>query len=130
MKYSEILEITRRLRRNQTPEEKQLWEIIRNRKLQGKKFLRQHAIIYENIKNDFSFFIPDFYCSELKLAIELDGEIHKFQKEKDHNRELILNAKGLTVLRINNEELDTIERVKEKICAAFHPSLLAERGRG
>jgi very-short-patch-repair endonuclease len=128
MKYQEILELSRKFRKNQTPAELMLWQELRNRKLDGWKFLRQHAIIYESAKNDFFFFIPDFYCSELKLAIELDGKIHDFHRERDYNRDMILIAKGISVLRINNDEINNIETAKEKIRVFILP-LCSQRGR-
>jgi very-short-patch-repair endonuclease len=91
------------------------WSELRNRKLDGFKFLRHHAIIYENNNHDFFFFAPDFYCSKYKLAIELDGKIHDYMKEKDYRRELILKEKGIRVLRFMNEELSDIEKVKNRI---------------
>jgi very-short-patch-repair endonuclease len=119
MKYSEIKELVRKFRNEQTVEEQTLWQELRNRKLKGIKFLRQHAIIYENSNNDFFFFVPDFYCTAYKLAIELDGKIHDYQVEHDKNREMILKNKGIKVYRIKNEELNNIENVKEKIYLAL-----------
>jgi len=65
------------------------------------------------------YFIADFYCAEKSLIIEVDGQVHDQQKEYDEQREFILNQKGLSVLRIKNEELKDIERVKEKILEAI-----------
>jgi len=48
MNKSKIILFARELRKKQTPEEKLLWEELRNRRLNGLKFLRQHPIIYEN----------------------------------------------------------------------------------
>ena len=67
----------------------------------------------------FSFFVPDFYCAQYKLAIEIDGKIHDYQVEQDKNREMILKDKGIKVLRIKNEEINNIEVVKGKICIAL-----------
>ncbi|MBU2649514.1 MAG: endonuclease domain-containing protein [Bacteroidetes bacterium] len=119
MKYPEIKKIARELRRNPTPAEKLLWFYLKNRKLQGRKFLRQHPIIYENVENELFFFIPDFYCSEERLAIELDGPVHDYQKDRDKKRDLILGTKNIRVLRIRNEELMDIDAVLLKICNAF-----------
>ena len=115
MQYQEILKIARRLRRNQTSAEYRLWQVLRAKKLNGIKFVRQHPIIYENNRNDYYFFIPDFYCASYKLVIELDGKIHEFQRAHDQHRELILKDRGLKVLRIKNEELNDMEKVKRKI---------------
>jgi very-short-patch-repair endonuclease len=56
------------LRKNMTDAEKVLWQQLRNRKLGDLKFRRQHPV---------GIFILDFYCHEKKLAIEVDGGIHK-----------------------------------------------------
>ncbi len=115
MEYLEIRDIVRRFRRHLTPAEKILWEELRNRKLNGKKFNRQHPIFYESVKNDHSFYVADFYCHECKLVIELDGPVHDYQEEKDYNRDLVLNELGLKVIHIRNEELTNLEKVKKKI---------------
>lgn len=120
MKYHEIRKISRRLRKQQTPAEKTLWTYIRNRQLYGRKFLRQHPIIYESNRNNHYFFVADFYCKEEKLVIELDGPIHNYQREKDKRRDLILKSRNLNVLRIKNEELVNINRVLEKITRSFN----------
>ena len=121
MKWSEIKEIATRLRNNPTPAEIILWQIIRNRQLMRRKFLRQHPLIYDTDRNasEFFFFIPDFYCASEKLIIELDGPMHEFQKGKDYRREDILASLNLRVLRIRNEELNNIELVKLKITDMF-----------
>ena len=119
MKYHQILELARTLRRNQTDAEQQLWQVLRNRKLDGIKFTRQHPIIYEFNKSELFFFIPDFYCAEYKLVVELDGEIHNYQKEHDTHRDLILSSLNLKVLRIKNEEIENMEAVKNKIREYF-----------
>jgi very-short-patch-repair endonuclease len=128
MKYKEILEFSRKLRRHQTPAESKLWQELRNRKLDGWKFLRQHSIIYKYVNNNYFFFIPDFYCSELKFVIELDGKIHDFQKERDYNRDMILKEKGIKILRLKNDEINNIEAIKEKIRVFILP-LCEQRGR-
>jgi len=119
MKYHEIKEIKRKLRTNTTPSEKLLWKHIRNRQLRGRKFLRQHAIIYDTHQDEYFFFVPDFYCTAEKLAIELDGKIHDFRKEKDAKRDAILEDQDIRVIRIKNEELADLTTVLEKICASF-----------
>jgi very-short-patch-repair endonuclease len=115
MKYPEIKEIAKRLRKNQTPEEKLLWNELRNKKLEGFRFLRQHPLYYEHVDNDHFFFVPDFYCAELRLIIELDGGVHLNQKERDEKRDLIMQSYGFKILRINNEEMSDPQKVKEKI---------------
>ena len=78
--------LCRELRVNQTESEEILWDRIRNRQLLGKKFLRQHPIFYD-LKGRETFYITDFYCHELKLVVEIDGEIHRYKKNKDEERD-------------------------------------------
>lgn len=115
MKYLKIKEKVRQLRKEQTIPEQVLWEKLRNRKLDGFKFLRQYPIIYENNRNEYFYFVADFYCHEKRLVIELDGKIHEFQKEKDHRRDLILKELSLKTIRIKNEQLSEINKVLERI---------------
>jgi len=115
MDKEQIIRFSRELRKKQTPAEIILWSYLRNRKLNGYKFLRQHPIPYLGYNNKPNYFIPDFYCFEKKLIIELDGIIHDFQKEYDQNREEILMDLGLKVIRFKNEELENIQKVLEKI---------------
>ena len=74
MYYSEIKKITRKLRWEATPAEQILWRYLRRKQLCGRKFLRQHAIIYDSSGSEHFFYVPDFYCFKEKLAIELDGK--------------------------------------------------------
>lgn len=115
MKYSDIKELAQSQRNNPTDAEKLLWEQLRKRKLEGYKFLRQHPIIYETRNGESFFFIPDFYCASKKVVIELDGKIHDYQKKRDHHRDEILKALNLKILRIENEELEDLDKVVNKI---------------
>jgi len=49
------------------------------------------------------------------LVLELDGEYHKYQHQYDQNRDKVITALGIDVLRIKNEELKNIDLVKQKI---------------
>ena len=91
-----IFENANALKKSMTEAESKLWEMLRNRKIMNLKFRRQHPI---------SDYIVDFYCHELKLIIELDGEIHDLKENKvyDKDREEILTELGFTVLRFKNE---------------------------
>jgi len=121
MKWLEIKKIATQLRNNPTEAESLLWFELRNRKLMNRKFLRQHPLIYETdrYKNNYFFFIPDFYCASERLVIELDGPIHEFQKEKDYNRDMILASQRIRIIRIQNSELNNMEEVKRKIIQMF-----------
>ena len=91
-------EHARELRQRTTEAEEKLWDLLRNRKLKGKKFRRQHAI---------AGYIADFYCHESKLVIELDGNFHATPQAKEYDdlRTATLNEMGIAVLRFWNEEL-------------------------
>ncbi len=110
-----ITEIARGLRQNLTEPEKVLWRELRNRKLSGHKFLRQHPLFYFTLYKRTYLFIADFYCAEKKLVIELDGKIHDYTKEYDGNRDYVLSERGLTVIRFKNEELEDMNKVLLKI---------------
>ena len=73
----------RQLRKEMTPAERLLWKLLRNRRLRSWKFRRQKAI---------GFYIADFYCHELKLIVELDGDVHSspHQSAHDENRDFDL----------------------------------------
>ena len=111
-----INQTARELRKNQTESEGLVWEILRGRRLSGKKILRQHPIIYNVYRRPY-YFIADFYCAEAKLVIEIDGSIHNTNLEYDQQRTEILKSKGLHVLRISNVELLDLEKVINKITA-------------
>lgn len=93
------------MRKQATPAEKIFWEIVRNRNFLDLKFRRQHQI---------GDYIVDFYCNEMKLIIELDGEVHEASKvkKKDRKRDSYLKSSGMNIIRIRNEEiLNNIESV-------------------
>jgi very-short-patch-repair endonuclease len=96
------------LRKNMTEAETKLWQLLRNRKFHNLKFLRQHPVIYQITNQKPDYYIPDFYCAEKKVIIELDGKIHDFQKEKDEFRDSILAGMGIRILRLKNEDTDDI----------------------
>jgi very-short-patch-repair endonuclease len=88
----------RQLRRDQTYCEKIVWLYLRNRKTLGYKFRRQYSV---------DKYVIDFYCPELKLAVEIDGNIHDEpdQKEYDAHRQEHIEKFGIIFIRITNEEL-------------------------
>ena len=88
----------RELRRNSTKPEALLWAQLRDRRLNGYKFRRQHPI---------GPFFADFACIEHRLVIDLDGESHDWTYERDAARERFLARDGYRVLRIANEEVRT-----------------------
>jgi len=107
--FEGITSLARGLRKNMTPSEKVLWEILRKRRVFGYKFLRQHPIFYHIDRNWVDFYIADFYCAELKLIIEADGPIHQDQIEYDQERDAKLLNKGMRVIRLMNKEIDAMD---------------------
>jgi leucyl-tRNA synthetase len=114
-RYKGISFLARNLRKNQTPSEKILWNMLRKKQVFGYKFLRQHPIFYHVDKYWADFYIADFYCSELKLIIELDGQIHNSNKEYDNERDSKILNKGIQIVRLKNEELKDIDLAMSKI---------------
>ena len=96
--------LCRELRKKQTQAEKVLWERVRNRKLVGKKFYRQHPLFHDYLGKE-TFYIADFYCHESKLVIELDGGVHKTRKMEDELKDETINLLGISVIRFKNEEV-------------------------
>jgi len=119
MHYLEIRKIARRLRSNQTDAEKLLWANLRKGRLKGLRFLRQYPIFYDQTLNEQKFFVVDFYCPEYKTAIEMDGKIHDFQKERDRWRDEIIAEQGIRVIRIRNEELEDVEKLMRYLKSLF-----------
>lgn len=91
----------RTLRQRETPAEKRLWVQLRNRRLDGFKFRRQHWI---------GPFIVDFCCPEHYLVIEVDGAVH-FRDEsamiRDKARQNFIVSLGYRVLRFTNTEIQS-----------------------
>ena len=88
-----MVEIAREFRKEPTTSEKILWEALRGKKLDRIKFRRQQPVGY---------FVVDFYSSEYRLVVEVDGPIHERQKDADQARQEILEEVGLTVVRVSS----------------------------
>ena len=89
-------QLAKEFRRQMTPEEKILWQHLRANRLNGLHFCRQQII---------DGFLADFYCHAAALVVEVDGKIHEQQVEYDAERDKVLSARGLRLLRIKNEEV-------------------------
>src|ERR1043165_2623223 len=87
----------RRLRRDQTDEEKQLWRALRAGRFAGFKFRRQHSI---------GKYFLDFFCPAAKLSIELDGFQHGLpeHRQRDEERERFLATEGIEEMRFWNHQ--------------------------
>ena len=100
----------RTLRCNPTDAERDLWQSLRGRQIDGAKFRRQHP---------FSSYILDFACIERKLVVELDGGQHTETTKYDDSRTRLLEQAGFAVLRFwNHEVFENREGVLEVILAA------------
>lgn len=101
--------IRKHLRNRSTSAEAALWSELKNRRLDGRKFRRQHSI---------GNYIVDFYCPEENLIIELDGEVHGsyIKIEEDKERDIELSRSGYKVLRFENRFVfQDIEWLKEQV---------------
>jgi len=107
------IEKRRALRNNMTKAEKLLWQRLRKRQIREKRFLRQFGI---------DKYFVDFYCPELKLAVEVDGVTHNsvYEMEYDLVRQDEIEYYGITFLRVKNKEIfeninNVVSKVEEKI---------------
>ena len=101
----------REMRGRMTDAEALLWMLLRNRRIAGAKFRRQHPV---------GRYILDYYCVENKLGIELDGGQHGKAVDYDQNRDNWLHTQGILVLRFwNNQMLTETEAVMEAIYQAI-----------
>ena len=108
----------RSLRFTSTPAEKLLWELLRNRRLKGAKFRRQHPL---------GQYIIDFYCCKARLAIECDGARHFPRPRRDIIRDAWLRQRGSTVLRFDNHRILKNTALVVRVISRYlnaHPRLL------
>ncbi|MFN0159249.1 MAG: endonuclease domain-containing protein [Bacteroidota bacterium] len=141
MKSRELIlvakEVGRELRRHSTKAEDLLWEQLRNRRFMNMKWRRQHPLFHDLLGREI-FYVPDFYCHEVKLAVEVDGEIHKKRYQYDQLRDEVINALGIAVVRFTNEQvendmagaLSVLGRAAEKFSSGFLPFSSQEKGLG
>jgi very-short-patch-repair endonuclease len=87
--------LARQLRLNSTKAEIIMWKYIKGKVL-GWEFHRQRPV---------DEYILDFYCNELKLAIEIDGYTHDFNYDKDLVRQTKLERLGIRVIRFSDEDV-------------------------
>ena len=111
----QLVPLAKQLRREMTREERHLWY----------DFLRSYPVRFSRQKV-LGKYIADFYSAEAKLVIELDGSGHyePEKMQKDAQRTAFLEAYGLRVVRIpNNEVTGNFRGVCEYIDAAVKQSL-------
>jgi very-short-patch-repair endonuclease len=90
-------ELAAELRKEHTPSEDILWQALRNRQLDGRKFRRQNPI---------GAFVVDFYCPDERLVVEVDGLIHESQREADRLRQEIIESLGVRFVRVTAEQVE------------------------
>lgn len=106
-----LLTWARGMRGRMTDAEALLWLLLRNRRIAGAKFRRQHPL---------RRYILDYYCIEKNLCIELDGGQHGEAASYDERRDRWLHEQGIKVLRFwNNQMLAETEAVMEVIYQAI-----------
>ncbi|MCT7959238.1 DUF559 domain-containing protein [Laspinema sp. D1] len=113
-----MTEIARQLRKQQTPSEKILWQAIRGKKLDDRKFRRQQPI---------GAFVVDFFCAAERLIVEVDGAVHNDPEQKalDTERQFLLESLGLRFVRLSATEVETdLSTCLEQIRQAFSPLTL------
>jgi len=96
-----------------------LWELLRDRRVLGAKFRRQHAT---------GPYVVDFFCESAGLVVEADGAHHFPPPERDRKRDAFLRAVGLTVLRLPNREIlenpeHALERIRRALTIDASPPL-------
>ena len=86
------------LRHSPTPAERHAWTLLRNRGILGLKFRRQHVL---------HGFIVDFFCPSERIVIELDGDVHDAEAQRDYDRarSALLGAAGYRVIRVRNRDV-------------------------
>lgn len=105
----ENFKLASQLKLSMTEAELTVWERLKNKQFRGYKFRRQHPI---------HLFIVDFYCHELKLILEIDGEYHEKPEQRlaDKERSELLEYQGLSIIRFTNEEvLNSMDLVLKKL---------------
>ena len=101
------------LRTHMTLAERILWYSLKGRQVLGYKFRRQHGM---------KEYVVDFYCPELKLAIEADGESHDTDEAKRHDpqRQRDIEKEGIRFLRFRDDEIlgnpdNVVKRIEEEV---------------
>jgi very-short-patch-repair endonuclease len=92
----EMIHRARLHRREMTAPERRLWHVLRDRRLAGWKFRRQVVI---------GPFIADFYNHTARLVAEVDGGSHADRGDRDRARQQWLEARGLCVVRVSNDDV-------------------------
>jgi len=111
--FRKTILLRRQLRKNTTEAEKIFWSKVARRQFYNLKFRKQHGI---------GNYIVDFYCSEKKFIVEIDGDTHAENdgRKKDEIRSKYLLSLGYNIVRYNNHDIinnieGVFEDLKEKL---------------
>jgi very-short-patch-repair endonuclease len=110
-----MVEVARDLRVRSTLGEQELWSALRRKQLGGRKFRRQQPV---------GPFVLDFYCSDERLAVEVDGSIHDDPEQAllDAERQGLMESLGIRFVRLPNElVMNDLSTALSKITVAFEP---------
>ena len=103
-----LKELARNLRNNSTLSEIMLWQELKGKQMMGYDFHRQKPL---------DEYIVDFFCNELILAIEIDGESHYGNQEADLKRQRKLESLGIKFLRFDDMDVKyKMEEILDIIC--------------
>jgi very-short-patch-repair endonuclease len=119
----EIQSRARELRKEMTPAEKKLWQVLRGNQIDKLYFRRHHAV---------GTYIVDFVCVQEKLVIEVDGGSHLEQEEYDQERtRWFQEERGYRVIRFTNDDVfRNINEIVEAIRDAVRSPHLASCASG
>ncbi len=102
-----VVELARDMRNNLTDSENTLWNVLKNRQINGYKFRCQHPIYR---------YILDFYCHERSLAVEVDGKSHENNAGYDEYRDKLLESLAIRTIRFKNTDvMNNMDGVIKKI---------------
>ncbi|MCL2540405.1 MAG: endonuclease domain-containing protein [Firmicutes bacterium] len=91
-----LLPYAKTLRKAGNLSEVLLWLQLKNKQFKGLDFDRQRVI---------GNYIVDFYCSENKTVIEIDGITHDYKQEHDAKREAYLKSLGLRIIHLLDSDI-------------------------
>ncbi|HEU5102453.1 MAG TPA: DUF5107 domain-containing protein, partial [Roseiflexaceae bacterium] len=106
--HAKMVEVARQFRKAPTPSEDILWQALRGKKLDGRRFRRQQPI---------GPFVVDFFCASERLIVEVDGPIHDTQQATDRQRQELIESLGLRFVRVpatkvEHELADVLELIR------------------
>lgn len=115
--HQKMTEIARQFRKEPTPSEAILWQALRGKQVEGRKFRRQQPI---------GPFVVDFYCPSERLVVEVDGLIHESQQEADVWRQQLIESLGIRFVRVTAAEVEqhlagVLAEIRRAFNAPPHP---------